>query len=259
MLRLRPTYEEIAREARTHRLKILPERQKRTQQGILLDDVDFNDFDLDKYDKKTMLMNENPQKGTQTDNFNVSSSVSESENMKTPKEAVKQIEEETQSNALSSKESDETEEREMQQEPQSLMRRLYNSLFEEVEAELPISNQPSTSSETPLPNKKESPLPSDPSSSRRSSTSRSNLLPIAETSSVEEVISVQDSNPLTVESSSNRTIEYVDDASEKSSRANREATPPQSVISSRRSQETIEYIRSRTSSRRTSVQSVSSS
>ena len=249
MLRLRPTFEQIEREARTHRLKILPEKQKRTQQGILLDDVDFDDFDLGKYDKKTILMNENPQKGTQTDNFNVSSSVSESESMKSPQETTKhQIEEEAQSNSVSSKESERTEEGEALLEQQSVMRRLYNSLFEEVEVELPISKQPSSSSETPLPNKKDdSPLPSDPSSSRRSSTSRSNLLPIAETSSVEEVISVPDSNPLTVESSSNRTIEYVD-----------EASPPKSVISSRRSQETIEYIRSRTSSRRTSVQSVSS-
>ena len=49
MLRLRPTYEEMFKEARTQRLRILPERQKRTQQGMLLEDVDFNDFDLDKF------------------------------------------------------------------------------------------------------------------------------------------------------------------------------------------------------------------
>ena len=193
-------------------------------------------------------MNENPQKGTQTDNFTVSSSVSESESMKSPQETIKHQIEEAQSNSVSSKESERTEEGEALPEQQSLRRKLYNSLFEEVEVELPISKQPSSSSETPLPNKKDdSSLPSDPSSSRRSSTSRSNLLPIAETSSVEEVISVQDSNPLTVESSSNRTIEYID-----------EPSPPQSVISSTRSQETIEYIRSRISSRRTSVQSVNS-
>ena len=64
MLRLRPTFEQIEREARTHRLKILPERQKRTQQGILLDDVNFDDFDLSRYDRKEILMN-NPDKGTQ--------------------------------------------------------------------------------------------------------------------------------------------------------------------------------------------------
>ena len=64
MLKLRPTFEQIEREARTHRLKILPEKQKRTQQGILLDDVNFDDFDLDKYNIR------NPNKATQTDMFN---------------------------------------------------------------------------------------------------------------------------------------------------------------------------------------------
>ena len=57
MLRLRPTFEEVEREARTSRLRILPERQRRTQQGILLDEVDFDDFDLSKYDRKTILLN----------------------------------------------------------------------------------------------------------------------------------------------------------------------------------------------------------
>ena len=66
MLKLRPTFEQIEKEARTHRLKILPERQKRTQQGILLHDVNFDDFDLSRYDRKEILMN-NPDKGTQTD------------------------------------------------------------------------------------------------------------------------------------------------------------------------------------------------
>ena len=61
MLRLRPTFEQVEREARTHRLKILPERQKRTQQGILLDDVNFDDFDLNKYNIRN--------KATQTDMF----------------------------------------------------------------------------------------------------------------------------------------------------------------------------------------------
>ena len=71
MLRLRPTFEQIEREARTHRLKILPERQKRTQQGILLDDVNFDDFDLDKYNIR------NPNKATQTDMFNEPSNYSD--------------------------------------------------------------------------------------------------------------------------------------------------------------------------------------
>ena len=55
MLRLRPAYEQLLKETMTHRLKILPEKQKRTQQGILLDDVDFDDFDLNKYDRKEIL------------------------------------------------------------------------------------------------------------------------------------------------------------------------------------------------------------
>ena len=49
----RPTVEQIAREARARRLRRLPERQKRIQQGLLLDDVNFDDFDLDNSDKKT--------------------------------------------------------------------------------------------------------------------------------------------------------------------------------------------------------------
>ena len=65
----------------THRLKILPERQKRTQQGLLLDDVDFDDFDLSKYDIR------NPNKATQTDMFNDNSnysSVSSNRSVRTP-------------------------------------------------------------------------------------------------------------------------------------------------------------------------------
>ena len=59
----RPTYEEMLREAKTRRLRILPERERRTQQGMLLEDVDFNDFDLDKFNIR------NPNKATQTDIF----------------------------------------------------------------------------------------------------------------------------------------------------------------------------------------------
>ena len=81
MLKLRPTFEQIEKEARTHRLKILPERQKRTQQGILLDDVNFDDFDLSRYDRKEILMN-NPDKGTQTDLFESRSSTEKSESIK---------------------------------------------------------------------------------------------------------------------------------------------------------------------------------
>ena len=78
----RPTYEEVLKETMTHRLKIIPERQRRTQQGILLDDVDFEDFDLSKHDRKEILFNENPDKGTQTDLFDNISSTEKSESMK---------------------------------------------------------------------------------------------------------------------------------------------------------------------------------
>ena len=67
-LRLRPTFEQIEREARTSRLRILPERQKRTQQGILLDNVDFDEFDLRRYNVRN--------KGIQTDMFFDSSNYS---------------------------------------------------------------------------------------------------------------------------------------------------------------------------------------
>ena len=50
MLRLRPTYEEMLREAKTKRLRILPERERRTQQGLLLESVNFDEFDLSRYD-----------------------------------------------------------------------------------------------------------------------------------------------------------------------------------------------------------------
>ena len=80
----------------------------------------------------------------------------------------------------------------------------------------------------------------------RRSSSSSILMP-AEEEALSEYVH---SSPVeTVQSSvpSNRTIEYVD-----------EATAPQGVVSSRRSQETIEDIRSRSSSRCSSIQSVSS-
>ena len=279
MFRLRPTYEEIAREARTHRLRILPEKQKRTQQGILLDDVDFDDFDLGKYDKKTILMNENPDKGTQTDVFNETPSVTESESMKTIEEVKQTQTDESVSSIKSIEKEKETEREREQPQKKSVMRRVYDAMFgedgersspsrrsldefaeereemrsrrqqieQEEESEPPVEKQQSEQSEVDLPmNVKKSYEPSSSSSSSRRSSNRSILMPVEEEALSEYV----NSSPVeTVQSSvpSNRTIEYVD-----------EATPPQSIISSRRSQETIEYIRSRSSSRRSSVQSVSS-
>ena len=83
MLRLRPTYEEMLREAKTRRLRILPERERRTQQGMLLENVDFDEFDLSRYDIR------NPNKATQNDVFddNISSnytSVTSNQSLGTP-------------------------------------------------------------------------------------------------------------------------------------------------------------------------------
>ena len=261
MLKLRPTFEQIEREARTHRLKILPEKQKRTLQGILLDDVNFDDFDLSNYDKKALILIDNPDKATQTDNFNVSSSVSENESVKTPQEDVKE------------RQTDESETIIEQQREQperdrgkSIMRRMYDAMFSgdeyREEREELLRNRAEQTQEEPeteqareqeeedheedddLPvNVKKSYEPSS-SISSKSSTNRSALLPVEEEALSEHI---QSSPPVSIQSSipSNRTIEYIEST-----------TPVQSVISSRRSQETIEYIRSRSS--RGSVQSVRS-
>ena len=76
----RPTYEEMLRETKTRRLRILPERERRTQQGMLLENVDFNDFDLDKYNIR------NPNKATQTDDFHNYSSVASNQSINAPSE-----------------------------------------------------------------------------------------------------------------------------------------------------------------------------
>ena len=261
MLRLRPTFEEIEREARTSRLRILPERQRRTRQGILLDEVDFDDFDLSKYDRKTIMLNDtNPEKGTQTDTFNET----ESESMKTPEEEMEDENEDESEESINITENQQEGESERTQK-KSIMQRIYDGVFgedefkeereelrsmkqrieedDDDENEQSVEKQQTEETDDSLPvNMKKSYEPSSASSSSRRSSSRSVLLPVEEEALSEYV---QSSQPETVESS-NRTIEYVD-----------EATPPQSVVSSRRSQDTIEYIRSRRSSR-ASVQSVSS-
>ena len=82
------------------------------------------------------------------------------------------------------------------------MRRSFDSLFDEVEADLPRSRQTSHGSgarvsHEPMPNKKnETPIQSSSSSS--SATSRSVLLPV-------------ESAPVSVISSRSPTIEYVDE------------------------------------------------
>ena len=159
---------------------------------MLLEDVEFDDFDLGKYDKKIMITNENPQKGTQTDLFSDHSSYSStSESLKTaieregfallrePDKEEQQVESEPSRQA--SKSSSKSEEQEQEQQ-KSLMRRLFDILFDasseasrdirdEVEVEMPISRQTSNDSgargsNEPMPAKKdETPLPSSSSSS----------------------------------------------------------------------------------------------
>ena len=275
----RPTYEEMLREARTHRLKLLPERQRRTQQGILLDDVDFDDFDLGKHDRKEILSN-NPEKGTQTDLFDKMYSTTTSESMKSlDKETIKS--EEVESEPAQKQEPQREREEPQRERGKSMLRQVYDNLFgedeyreereemrnirqqiEEDEQEEPIEEQ---QIEVEIVEEDEEGLSmnvkksydassSSSSSSRRSSTNRSALLPIEEEALSEHI---QSSPPVTVQSSvrSDRTVEYVEDASS-SSRGYRDPSPPQSVVSSRRSQETIEYIRSRSS--RGSIRSLSS-
>ena len=231
MLKLRPTYEEILREARTRRLRILPERERRTASGMLLEDVEFDDFDLSKYDKKIMITNENPQKGTQTDLFSDHSSYSStSESLKTAIEPDKEEQQvESEHSIQTSKPSSKSEEQE-QEQPKSLMRRLFDSLFEEVEVEMPISRQTSTDSgargsNEPMPTKKDE-TPRQSSSSSSSSNSRSALLPvesapISVNSSRSPTIEYVDEEDLPVNgssSSSNRTVQYVSSRSSRSSR-----------------------------------------
>ena len=262
----RPTFEEISREARTRRLRILPERERRTQQGLLLDDVNFDDFDLDKYNRKTVLINDNPNKGTQTDVFNETPSITESESMKSLEEEVKQRQTDESLSSIKSSEKESEKERERNQpERKSVMRRVYDAMFGEdefkeereelrnrreqieeeeeeynVEKEASLRSQESDNS-LPMNVKKSYEPSSSSSSSSRRSSNRSVLMPVEEEALSEYIHS---SPPVSVQSSvpSDRTIEYVE-----------EPTPPQSVVSSRRSQETIEYIRSRSSrnSRRT--------
>ena len=93
MLRLRPTYEELLKETMTKRLKILPEKQKRTQQGILLDDVDFDDFDLSKYDRRN--------KATQTDMLNEPSNYSSASSNRSVKTTIEGNDDRTQERQIS--------------------------------------------------------------------------------------------------------------------------------------------------------------
>ena len=265
MLKLRPTYEQMLKEARTRRLKILPERERRSLSGIFLEDVDFDEFDLSNFDKRINIdNNNNPDKATQTD-FNLASSSSSyvSESMRTPEEAIKEQQQEEVSEASSirsSQKPEETQKEQQKEQQKSLMRRMFDSMFgndeyEEGREELRrmreqreqqeqregdeenverVATEESQASSSSLPmNVKKSYEPSSSSSSRRSS-GRSALLPIEEGALSEYV---QSSPPETVQSSvpSDRTVEYL------------QSSNPVSIASSER---TIEYIRSRSSSGR---------
>ena len=265
MLKLRPTFEQIEKEARTHRLKILPERQKRTQQGILLDDVNFDDFDLSRYDRKEILMN-NPDKGTQTDLFETKTSSEKSESIKSLGDETFKSEE-TENEPM--QEQERQREQPERERGKSIMRRMYDAIFaddeyreereellrnrraqteeEQEQEQEQIEEEQEEDDDLPMNVKKSFEASSSSSGSRRSSTNRSALLPIEEEALSEHIqssppVSVQSSMPsIGQQSSSSRqsidgTIEYVESQ-----------TPVQSVISSRRSQETIEYIRSRSS------------
>ena len=130
---------------------------------------------------------------------------------------------EKQTKQVSNQTSEASDEKEKQK---SLMRRLFNSLFEEVEADLPRSRQTSHASSArgsndPMPNKK-SETPIQSSSSSSSATSRSVLLPV-------------ESAPVSVNRSRSQTIEYVDE----------EDLPVN--VSSSSSNRTVQYVSSRSS------------
>ena len=216
MLKLRPTFEQVEREARTHRLKILPERQKRTQQGILLDDVNFDDFDLSRYDRKEILMN-NPDKGTQTDLFETKTSTEKSESIKSSgNETFKS--EETENEPL--QEQERQREQPERERGKSIMRRMYDAMFaddeyreereellrnrraqteeEQEQEQEQIEEEQEEDDDLPMNVKKSFEASSSSSGSRRSSTNRSALLPIEEEALSEHI---QSSPPVSVQSS----------------------------------------------------------
>ena len=281
MLKLRPTFEQVEREARTHRLKILPERQKRTQQGILLDDVNFDDFDLSRYDRKEILMN-NPDKGTQTDLFETKTTSEKSESIKslgdetfkseeTENEPMQEQERQREQpvDAKASSARDVKTSLPERERGKSIMRRMYDAIFaddeyreereellrnrraqtEEPEIEQAREQEEEDDDDLPMNVKKSYEPSSSSSGSRRSSTNRSALLPIDEGSS----IASGNTLPIEEEALSEHIQSSPPVSVQSSIPSNRtieyveSQTPAQSVISSRRSQETIEYIRSRSS------------
>ena len=92
MLKLRPTYEQMLTEAKTRRLRILPEKERRSLSGSLIDDVDFDALDFNNYDRRIDInKTDNPDKETQTDSISASSSSSSvGKDVRAPEEAAKE-------------------------------------------------------------------------------------------------------------------------------------------------------------------------
>ena len=191
------------------------------EKGVLADFPDFEGlgwiFDSEIKDFESLLKNRR-NKMTQTFRYMLK------QNSMTRTQSEQSISsEEKQNKQVSNQTSEASEEKEKQK---SLMRRLFNSLFDEVEVDLPRSRQTSydsgaRGSDEAMPNKK-SETPIQSSSSSSSSTSRSALLPV-------------ESAPVSVNSSRSQTIEYVDE----------EDLPVN--VSSSSSNRTVRYVSSRSS------------
>ena len=282
MLKLRPTFEQVEKEARTHRLKILPERQKRTQQGILLDDVNFDDFDLSRYDRKEILMN-NPDKGTQTDLFETKTSSEKSESIKslgdetfkseeTENEPMQEQERQREQpvDAKASSARDVKTSLPERERGKSIMRRMYDAMFADdeyrEEREELLRNRRAQTEEEPEEEQAreqgEEEIDASAEASRGIRDDEDDL-PV----NVKKSFEASSSSSGSRRSSTNRSAllpieeealsEHIQSSPpvsvQSSIPSNRtieyveSQTPAQSVISSRRSQETIEYIRSRSS------------
>ena len=187
-------------------------------------------FDSEVKDYETLLKNRR-NKMTQTFRYMLKHNILTSEKSLSSEE--KQAKQDSSSLSEDRETSEASEEKERQK---SLMQRLFGSLFEEVEVDLPSSRQTSQNSgargsndarqslasiRDPMPNKK-SETPIQSSSSSSSATSRSVLLPV-------------ESAPVSVNSSRSQTIEYVDE----------EDLPVN--VSSSSSNRTVQYVSSRSS------------
>ena len=187
-------------------------------------------FDSEVKDYETLLKNSR-NKMTQTFRYMLKQNILTSEKSLSSEE--KQAKQDSSSLSEDRETSEASEEKKRQK---SLMQRLFGSLFEEVEVDLPSSRQTRQNSGTrgsndPIPNKK-SETHIQSSSSSSSATSRSVLLPV-------------ESAPVSVNSSRSQTIEYVDD----------EDLPVN--VSSSSSNRTVRYISSG-SSRRSRPMTISS-